>query len=377
MASGSDPGAPRGCQGARRRRKMQRVTMIDVARLAKVSPSTVSLYLRRPEAVSAAAGTRIEAAVEALGYVPNFVAGGLAGAGSRIVSVIVPSVRNAFFAETVATLQTALAADGFQLLLGHTEYAVEQEELLVRAALSWAPAAIVLTGLTHSRATRRLLLATSVPVIEMWELGGEPLDMAVGFRHRDAGGALARHLLARGHRRLAFLGARMDQDHRAWQRAQGFAAAVAEAGGPEPLVLDHPAAASAEVGGELLARALAREPGLEAVACSNDHLALGALFECQRRGLEVPRQLSLTGFGDLPFAAACVPPLTTVRPPGEAIGLEVARLIRRRLAEGPLPAGERVVDTGFCLIERGSVRGGEAARPPVREPVGREPVPAA
>lgn len=346
----------------RKRRKMQRVTMIEVARLADVSPSTVSLFLRKPAAVSAAAGQRIAAAIDQLGYVPNLMAGGLAAASSRVVSVIVPSVRNAFFAETVAALQDALAPAGLQLLLGHTEYDPEQEEKLVWTALSWSPAAIVLTGLAHSRATRRMLLAAAVPVIEMWELGGEPIDMAVGFAHREVGAAMTRYLLGRGHRRIAFLGARMHQDQRAHQRAQGYAAAMAQEGSAPGLVLDHPATASAEVGGQLLAQALEREPALDAVACSNDLIALGVLFECQRRGIAVPERLSIAGFGDLPFAASCVPPLTTIRPSGEAIGRQVARLILQRIASAS--AAERVVNTGFQLVERGSVKAQSPARLP-------------
>ena len=88
------------------------VTMMDVAKLADVSPSTVSLYLRKPDAVSPAAGQDIARAISTLGYVPNLVAGGLAAASSKVVSIIVPSIRNAFFAETVSTLQSELAAEG-------------------------------------------------------------------------------------------------------------------------------------------------------------------------------------------------------------------------------------------------------------------------
>ena len=136
------------------RRSMQRVTMTDVAERAEVSPSTVSLYIRKPDAVMPARGKAIERAIRALNYVPNMVAGGLAAATSRIVSVIVPSVRNAFFAETVAALQNELGRAGIQVLLGHAEYNPDTEEELVRAALSWSPAAIVLTGLSHSSTTR-------------------------------------------------------------------------------------------------------------------------------------------------------------------------------------------------------------------------------
>lgn len=339
----------------RKRRKMQRVTMMDVARLAQVSPSTVSLYLRKPAAVSPAAGQEIARAISTLGYVPNLVAGGLAAASSKVVSVIVPSIRNAFFAETVSTLQAELAAEGLQVILGHSEYGDEQEEALVRTALSWAPAAVVLTGLSHSAETRKLLQASGVPVVEMWEIGGKPINMAVGFSHPHVGASAARHLLSKGRRSVAFLGARMQEDHRAAKRASGFAEEarrVAEHVICE--VINHPGAATVEAGSLLLSRALQQIPDLDGIACSNDLIALGALFECQRQGIAVPNRIAVVGFGDLEFSASCIPSLTTIRPSGDLIGKEVARLILAGI-HGESPAGaSRIIDTGHVLIERRS-----------------------
>lgn len=333
----------------RRRRKMQRVTMTEVARAAQVSPSTVSLFLRKPDLVSPAIGEAIARVVDELGYVPNLLAGGLAAAGSRVVSIIVPSVRNAFFADTVAALQDELGLRGMQLMLGHTEYSATREEALVRTALSWSPAAIVLVGLEHSRATKRLLLATDVPVFEIWECGQSPADTAVGFHHREVGLAAAHHLLERGRRRLAFLGARLQDDRRARQRAAGFCSAVGDAGAPA--LFDHPGPATTQSGARLLAEALAARPDLDGIGCSNDLVALGVLFECQRRGIAVPGRLALIGFGDLEFAASCIPPLTTIKPPGEAIGRRVAALIEARLRGEP-PPDPPAIDLGFVLVRR-------------------------
>jgi LacI family gluconate utilization system Gnt-I transcriptional repressor len=339
----------------RKRRKMQRVTMMDVAKLAQVSPSTVSLYLRKPEAVSPAAGQEIARAIGTLGYVPNLVAGGLAAASSKVVSIIVPSIRNAFFAETVSTLQAELAAEGLQVLLGHSEYGQDQEEALVRTALSWAPAAVILTGLSHNAGTRKLLEASGVPVVEMWELGGKPIDMAVGFSHPQVGASAARHLLSKGRRTLAFLGARMQEDHRAAKRASGFGEEAARAG--EALsceIINHPGAATVEAGSLLLNRALQQIPNLDGIACSNDLIALGALFECQRQGITVPDNISVIGFGDLDFSSSCIPSLTTIRPSGDLIGKEVARLILNSI-HGERPEGaSRIIDTGHVLVERRS-----------------------
>jgi len=341
-------------RGTRKRRKMQSITMMDVAKLAQVSPSTVSLYLRKPAAVSPAAGQEIARAISTLGYVPNLVAGGLAAASSKVVSIIVPSIRNAFFAETVSTLQSELATEGLQVLLGHSEYGEDQEEALVRTALSWAPAAVVLTGLSHSSETRKLLQASGVPVVEMWELGARPIDMAVGFSHPQVGASAARHLLSKNRRALAFIGARMQEDHRASKRASGFAETARTGEILSCEIINHPGAATVEAGSLLLNRALQQLPKLDGIACSNDLIALGALFECQRRGIAVPHDIAVVGFGDLDFSASCIPSLTTIRPSGDLIGREVARLILSSI-QGERPEGDaRIIDTGHVLIERRS-----------------------
>ena len=337
----------------RTRRRMKRATMSDVASHAQVSPSTVSLYLRRPGLVSLAAGQSIQRAIDQLNYVPNQVAGGLAAASSRAVSVIVPSIRNAFFAETVSALQTELGKEKIQVLLGHSEYSEREEENLVRAALSWSPAAIVLTGLHHSATTRKLLKAAQTAVVEIWELGEKPIDMAVGFFHRQIGETVANHLLTRGRRRIAFLGARLQEDRRAAERADGFAVAMRADRRGDAFLFTHPAPASVEVGASLLAQAVAAVPDLDAIACSNDYLALGTLFECQRRGIVIPEQLALVGFGDMNFSSCCNPALTSVRPSGDIIGTETARLILERMSGNHRNAG-CVVDTHFRLLHRQS-----------------------
>ena len=271
-----------------------------------------------------------------------------------VVSIIVPSVRNAFFADTVSALQDALEPSGLQLMLGHTEYSLAREEALVRTALSWSPAAIVLVGLEHSRATRQLLLAAGVPVFEVWEHSQNPVDSAVGFHHREVGIAAATHLIERKRTRLCFLGARMSEDRRAEQRAAGFVRRVIDGGLPEPPVLNAPGNATTDAGARLLAEAVAADPAIDGIGCSNDLIALGVLFECQRRGIAVPGRLGVIGFGDLVFSASCVPPLTTIRPPGDEIGRKVGELILQRLEGAPRPTRPQAFDLGFKLKVRQS-----------------------
>lgn len=336
----------------RMRRGVGRATMQDVARIADVSPSTVSRVLRAPRSVSEQLVARVRSAIDRLGYVPNLMAGGLAAARGHTVGVVVPSIINSFFAGTVDTLSASLSSAGWQVIDGITNYSEAREEALIEAFLSWSPAAMIVTGVRHTPRAERLLRNARIPIVETWELVDNPIDVAVGFSHRDVGRTMTRHLVAGGRRRLAFVGAMMQLDHRAAQRADGFRDSAAEASGVSSTVIELPDRSSVAGGVHALAELLAAAPRPEAIYFSNDVLALGALFECQRRGLRVPEDIAIAGFGDLDFAAHCVPSLTTTRPPREAIGRETAMILLGRFA-GQEPA-RRVVDLGAELIVRRS-----------------------
>ena len=215
-------------------------TLIDVARVAGVSPITVSRALNRPEIVSEAAREKVLAAVQATGYVPNLLAGGLASNRSRLVALFVPTIVHSIFAETVQALMARLSQAGYQTLLGLTGYSAEQEEQLLAAVLGRKPDGIVLTGTLHTAASRQRLAQAGIPVVESWDLGEDPLDMQVGFSHEAVGRAQAEHLHARGYRRFAVVSV---DDPRALRRCRSLVARLAELGVAEPLLEILPAPA--------------------------------------------------------------------------------------------------------------------------------------
>jgi LacI family gluconate utilization system Gnt-I transcriptional repressor len=326
--------------------------MADVARLAGVSTATVSRALRQPDVVSPEVRSRIDDAIERLSYRRNLVAGALASARSMTIGVIIPSIINSFFAATVDALEEELAGSGYQLMLGKTGYAPDLERQLVSSFLAWSPAAMVVTGRRHQPETVRALLASQVPVFEMWELSDHPIDTIVGFSHRAVGQLVVRHFVARGARRLGFIGAYMERDYRTVDRHGGFVNAACEAGYDLPVEVRLSDRASAVGGARGLAELVARDPEIDAVFCSNDIIALGALFEAGRLGLAVPDRLKICGFGDLEFAEASEPSLTTVRPPRREIGTKIAQLLRARL-DGTADCGGSY-DLGIELVPRGS-----------------------
>jgi LacI family transcriptional regulator, gluconate utilization system Gnt-I transcriptional repressor len=340
---------------SRTRRSTNRVTMGDVAARARVSASSVSLYLRNPEAVSPRIAPRIKQAIDVLGYVPNLLAGSLAAARTRAIGVVVPSLGNAFFSATVAAMQEEFDRYGYQLLLGATNYQPEREADLVRTFLSWSPTALVVTGCRHDDTTRALLRSARAPVAEMWELGDQPFDLQVGFSHYAVGEAVARHMLEIGARRVAFVGARMDSDVRAQQRCKGFCREMSRSG-IEVHVEDVPGDALPKAGTQALSNTLLALPDVDAIACSNDVIALGVVFEAQRRGLSIPHRLRVAGFGDLPFSEECVPPLTTVQPRAAEIGVRIAQELMNRTEALEASEPPRIVDVGFELLVRGSTQ---------------------
>lgn len=325
------------------------MTLHDVARLAGVAPITASRALNSPGQVSAEVLKKVSDAVARIGYVRNRLAGGLASARSRLVAAVVPTISGPVFIQTVKSLTEALAERGYQLMLGQSGYVDSREDALLEAIIGRRPDGIVLTGIMHSPEGRKRLLASRIPVVETWDLTPTPIDMLVGFSHVDVGRAVVDFLHARGRRRLALIAG---DDERAKRRQQAFQAAARAAGMPEVPVVQVPAPTTLKSGRSALCELLQTSPDLDALFCSSDLLALGVIIEAQARGIPVPGQIAVVGFGDLEFAADLTPALTTVRIDCTAIGRQAAQFIVER-AEGR-QVNQRVVDVGFSIVERES-----------------------
>jgi LacI family transcriptional regulator, gluconate utilization system Gnt-I transcriptional repressor len=338
----------------RGRRGTGNVRIFDVAKIAGVAPITVSRAVNTPDRVAAETLRRVQQAIDRTGYVPNMLAGGLASSRSRLVAAIVPSITSPVFQETIGALADALAAGGFQLMLGQSGYADSREDELLEAIVGRRPDGIVLTGLTRSPLGRQRLLTAGIPVVETWDLTPTPIDMLVGFSHEGTGAAVADYLHGRGRRKLAIVTA---GDERALRRASGMIDAAARLGIGNALdgkVPSHvaPPPGTAGTGRAGLSELLARHPDIDGIFCSSDMLALGVMTECRARGIAVPERIAVVGYGDLEFAAHLLPSLTSVRVNATMIGRLAARCIIERVEGRDVP--RRVTDVGFSIVARDS-----------------------
>ena len=333
----------------RSRRSSGAVTLHDVAKLAGVAPITASRALNSPDQVSAAVLKKVSDAIARTGYVPNLLAGGLASTRSRLVAAVVPTIAGPVFLKTVQSLTESLAERGYQLMLGQSGYSGSREDALLEAIIGRRPDGIVLTGIMHSVEGRRRLLASGIPVVETWDLTPTPIDMLVGFSHVEVGRAVAAFLQAKGRRRFAVVAG---DDERATRRLGAFEAAALALGLPEVRRVVVPAPTTLRSGRGALSTLLGGGAEIDAVFCSSDLLALGVMTEALARGVQVPSQLAVVGFGDLNFAADLHPALTTVHISGAAIGRQAAQFIVDR-AEGRSVA-QRVIDIGYSIVDRQS-----------------------
>jgi len=325
--------------------------MADVARLAGVSVITVSRVLREPGRVAESTRSRVLSAVDEIGYVPNLVARSLRSHRSGFVAAIIPSVTHSIVADVMHGMMEVLREQGLHLLLADSGFSPEEEEELVAAFLARRPEAIYLTGATHTATTRRLLGAAGVPVVESGNLTNSPIDMVVGFSNSAGARAITEAMIARGRRVIGYVGqSGMETNERVRDRREGYRSALREHGLRDDQALWAEADLSYVGGGRAMAALVERSPEIDAVFCSSDILALGALYECQRRGWAVPGRIAIAGFDDQEISSQCVPSLSTVRVPRREMGRRAGRLICRRLAG--LPIETKVVDVGFELVLR-------------------------
>lgn len=320
----------------------------DVARLAQVSSATVSRYFNSPDVVAERTAKRIEDAIGRLGYVPNLMAGGLASNRSKLVAVFVPEIAHSLFNDAIEEMVDGLSAQGYSVMLAMTRANNARLSKLVDMALGRRVDAVILTGVVSDRETRDKLRSHNVTTIETWGLPADPIDVAVGFSHREVGRETARFARAKGYSRPFLVSA---SGGRGEARRTGFEDAWADAGGTKPGGVEVSTPTSFAQGFEVFQTIRAQDPMPDLVVCASDWLALGVLFAAREAGLQVPGDLAVIGFGNLSIAAEMRPAITSVNIDGELLGRQAAEVLRRKALGEDVP---RHTDVGFRIIERDS-----------------------
>ncbi len=338
-------------------RPREALRMQDVAAHAGVSPMSVSRALRDPSTVSEAMHARVLAAVRETGYVPNHLAGSLSSQRSSVVGLVVPGISNSLYAGMAQAIAEELGRRGLHLLIASCGHDAGAEEAAIGAFLAQRVCGLILHATRHTAQARALVRTAGIPTVEIGRLTRAPLDMCVGCSGAAAAKAMVLHLGRSGHRRIGFASLPLRDNDRAAERRRGFLAGLRALGREAGATVE--ATGGLAGGADALVRLLDADPELDAVFFAADVMAVGALFECQRRGWAVPGRLAIASFDDVELLSHVVPTVTTLRIPRDAIGRRAAAMLVERL-DGPL-SGPAVVDLGFSLVERQSTRHGTGA----------------
>ncbi|MFW8635850.1 LacI family DNA-binding transcriptional regulator [Cribrihabitans pelagius] len=305
----------------------RKLLLKDVARLAGVSEMTASRALRGAPDVSEKTRARVEEVARAQGYVPNRIAGSLSSQSVNLVAVVVPSLNSFVFPEVLSGISAVLKDSGLKPVVGISGYDLEEEESVIREMLSWRPSGLVVAGMEHTGATRRMLQQAGCPVVEVMDVDGSPVRHCVGISHLQAGRGMAAQILARGHRRIGFIGTKMPQDFRARKRFDGFTDELAAAGVTLADREHYAGESSIATGRALTAQMLARSPGLDCIYYSSDVMSVGGLMHCLAAGLKVPQDIALAGFNNLQILQGMPLALATTDSCRRRIGARAAEII--------------------------------------------------
>lgn len=319
------------------------LTLRDVSEASGVSEMTVSRVLRGRGDVSVATRDKVLVAARDLGYVPNKIAGALASNRVNLVAVIVPSLGNLVFPEVMTGISEVLDETDLQPVVGVTHYLPSREEKVIYEMLSWRPSGVILAGIEHNGAVRRMLAASGIPVVEILDVDGTPVDAVVGISQRRAGRLMAEAIVAQGFERIGFLGTKLPLDHRARKRFEGFTEALAKTGIEIEDREFYAEGSSMVKGREMTAALLDRSPDLDFIYYSNDLIGAGGLLWCLEQGIEIPQRLGLAGFNGLRLLDGLPRRLATMDTGRAEVGRAAARIVAGRVSGEIEGGGQRVV----------------------------------
>lgn len=317
--------------------KPKAIGIRDVAQRAAVSIATVSRAMNNPDAVRPELRARIDAAARELGYIPDAAARALSSRRSRTIGAVIPTVDNAMFARGIEALQRYLSPKGYLLLLATNGYDPEVEQRQAQNMISRGIDGLILRGDVHTEGLRRLLATQRIPFVNVGVYHPDKPYASVGADNEAAAYRACRHLLGLGHRRIGMVAALSQHNDRASARVLGVRRALGDAGlalDPRwfvevPYHLDD----ARQAARRLLPPAAADRP--TALVCGNDVIAYGVLLEAERRGLHVPRDLSIMGFDDLEWSRHLRPSLTTMHLPTDEVWTRAGEYLVHTLAGLP------------------------------------------
>lgn len=312
----------------------QSTSLSQIAEAAGVSKMTVSRVLRDADGFSEATRLKVMREVERHEYVPNRLAAAFGPSNSStLIGVCVPRLSSHFFGQVLESMDRTFQRLGLQTMIGSHNELLDDEERWLKSILSWRPAGVLLSSKQHNMGTLKLLSDAQIPVMEFWNLNTSPLDMSVGFNEFDTGFEMSRYAILQDYKNAGLLGAIQDRDSGRRERFDGFTKGFIDGGGnivKDESLNDLPGFYAGYYGTENM---LNRNNDLDMIYYQDDTMAMGGLSWCRRKGIRVPQDIGIAGWGGHEAASILEQRLTTTAIPMQQIGKLAAELLARKLRQ--------------------------------------------
>ncbi len=308
-------------------------TLEDVARAARVSTATISRSINEPDKVASETRDRIAAIIEELGYTPNFGGRVLASNRSNTVGAVIPTMANAMFASGLQVFQEVLSEASITLLVASSSYNAQTELEQIKSLVAHGADGLLLIGSARPVETTRFLEIRKIPYVIAWCYQHNDARFFAGFDNAKAADEITTEVLNKGHRQIAMIAGHSKQNDRSKNRISGVCTGIKNYGQGAELLSVIETEYSLETGGDAFEELMNKQTKPTAIICGNDVLAAGVIIRAKQLGIDIPGQVSVTGFDDIALASAVSPALTTVRVPQLEMGKAAAELLLKLLAK--------------------------------------------
>ncbi|MFK7901752.1 MAG: LacI family DNA-binding transcriptional regulator [Nitratireductor sp.] len=306
--------------------KMKSPKIEDVARLAQVSIMSVSRAMRGVEGVSEQKRDEIIQIARSIGYHPSNAAATLAASSSPLIGVSVPTIFGSVFAEIFNSMRSTFEHGGFQTIFDVNDYSEKSEEVWVERMISWRPAGIILTGVDHTTKTKRLIKATGIPTLEIWDYSKTPIDICVGIDHYKAGFLIGEYIAKLGYKNPAYIGVNTGKDKRSENRLNGIQDAFKKKSIEFCKIDSSSNDATFDSGQQATKQLMENTPKKpDVIFYLNDNMAFGGTMYCEKHGVKIPQDIGIVGCNDLNINTVLNRQITTTITPLTQMGTTSAR----------------------------------------------------
>jgi DNA-binding LacI/PurR family transcriptional regulator len=302
-------------------------TIKDIAKRVGVSHSTVSRALSGSALIAPETTERIRLAAAEMGYQPSAAARSLKTKRSRVLGVIVSSMDDPFFAEILQGIEDTAQASGYSLFIASSQRDPERGQKVARSMMEHRADGVIICSTSFSAEQSQQLQDGGFQIVVINNQAAENFRYSIFHDDVDGARQITRHLIDLGHRRIAYLGDSLS-GRTSLDRLTGFHSEMDSAGlvVPPEYIYEVPGG-TPELGATSVNHFLDLPERPTAIICFNDMLAIGLLKALQQAGLEIPADISITGFDNIRFSTYTNPPLTTFDQPKRYIGMEATRLL--------------------------------------------------